>query len=222
MSCASPAPAASDRETIAAFDFDGTLTRTDTLVRFLLAAVGTRRFVRRAAPLLPAAVGWAAKQIPDEEMVPDLLRRVLPGIPADEAEGRAAEFAQAYLPTVLRRAAVDRLGWHLGQGHTCIVITASPERYVGPWAAGAGFQAVLGTRLATDAAGRLTGLLDGPRCAGEEKVRRLRRHLTSDLSEYVLHAYGDSRSDAPLLDVADFAYYRRFGDPHQPSKGAEL
>jgi phosphatidylglycerophosphatase C len=199
--------------TVAAFDFDGTLTTRDTLVPFLLAAVGRRRFLSRSAPLIPAGIGYALGRVCDESIVPRLFARVLRGVRRSELELTATAFAQAHVPRVLRPDATARLAWHLRQGHCCVVVTASPEIYVARWARHAGVADVLGSRLAIGAGGRLTGRLDGARCAGVEKVRRLREHL-GDRSGYVLHAYGDSRSDAALLGAADHAYYRTFDVPN--------
>ena len=63
---------------------------------------------------------------------------------------------------------------------------------------------MLCTHLEADAAGRLTGRLDGPNCRGPEKERRLRAWLTDrGLEKATLWAYGDSRGDRELLALAD-------------------
>ena len=57
-----------------------------------------------------------------------------------------------------------------------MIVTASPETLVAPIAQGTfGADLLIGTRLAFDSAGRVTGGLDGENCRGPEKVCRLRR-----------------------------------------------
>jgi len=100
---------------------------------------------------------------------------------------------------------LERVRWHTSEGHELLIVTASPELYVGPIGERLGFNAVLGTRLETDGNGRLTGALQGRNCRGAEKVERLRAWLgpTGDATVY---AYGDSSGDRQLWEFADHAY----------------
>ena len=58
--------------------------------------------------------------------------------------------------------------------------------------------------------GALTGRMATPNCHGPEKVRRLQAWLASRGMQQavVLHAYGDSSGDVPLLNLADYAHYQ--------------
>ncbi|NDD14077.1 MAG: hypothetical protein EB072_15905 [Betaproteobacteria bacterium] len=56
-----------------------------------------------------------------------------------------------------------------------------------------------------------TGKLLGPNCHGAEKVHRLQDWLakhTAPEQDVVLHAYGDTRGDWPMLAMAQRAWYR--------------
>jgi HAD superfamily phosphoserine phosphatase-like hydrolase len=89
-----------------------------------------------------------------------------------------------------------------------VVISASLDIYVRPWAIKAGFADVIATHLETREDGRVTGKLSGANCFGAEKVRRLEA-LLGPRSGYTLYAYGDSRGDKELLLSADYPYYRK-------------
>jgi len=195
---------------VVAFDFDGTLTRRDTILPFLRAAAGTGVFLRglpAAGPTLVArAVGFRSATAAKEW----LFRRYLAGRPLGEVRDAARRFARDTLPGMLRPAAIRCLDRHRSEGRRCLVVTASPEIYVMPWAASRGIEAI-GSRLAVDAGGRLTGGHDGPACDGAEKLRRLRAAVGEDVR--ILHAYGDSRGDLPLLAAAENAHWRRFPEP---------
>jgi phosphoserine phosphatase len=73
---------------------------------------------------------------------------------------------------------------------------------------------LLATELRRDD-GRWQPVLAGANCKGPEKVRRLEAHLGT-LVGLELEAYGDSRGDRELLEVATVPHYRSFGPLPQP------
>ena len=54
------------REIVAYFDFDGTLTNCDTLVPFVLHAVGFAKFIRKLPSLIIIAILYLLKIIDNE------------------------------------------------------------------------------------------------------------------------------------------------------------
>jgi phosphatidylglycerophosphatase C len=195
------------RAAVAAFDFDGTMTRRDSIVPFLRAVVGTERLLTGLGRALPSLASHALGRMGNEALKERLFMRFLSGMPDSELRSRATSFAEERLPALLSPPALARLRWHLAQGHRCILVTASPEVYVEPWARRAGFERVLASRLEVGPDGRITGKFAGVHCDGAEKVRRLEEVLPAR-DEYVLYAYGDGPGDRELLAAADFAYYR--------------
>lgn len=193
---------------VAAFDFDGTITYRDTLFGFLLYLVGPWRLLVNAIPLLPVLTGYALKLIPNSVAKEHVLSRFLAGMSAQMLKKSSEGFASRYIPSMVRKQALERLAWHRSQGHRCVVISASIEDYVAPWAYTAGFDDVIATRLQRNNDGRLTGCYDGQNCYGPEKVRRL-LNLLGDVDHLELYAYGDSRGDRELLELADHAYYKK-------------
>ncbi len=197
-----------EKPVVAAFDFDGTLTRRDTLLPFLLHALGTAAVVRHALILSPTLAGYGLGMIRNDVAKERVFTQCLAGMCIDELQWEAVQFAEHKLPSLIRREALQRLDWHKKQGHCCVVISASLDFYVRPWAQKAGFDDVIATHLETREDGRVTGNLLGENCFGIEKVRRLEA-LLGPRSGYTLYAYGDSRGDKELLSTADYAYYRQ-------------
>lgn len=193
---------------VAAFDFDGTLTRRDTLFPFLLHTLGMTAFVRDVFVLSPTLAGYGLGLIRNDIAKEKVFVRCLAGMTMDELRQQGELFAAKVLPNLLRPEAMQRLNWHKQQGHRCVVISASLELYVRPWAIKAGFDDVIATHLQTREEGHISGKLAGANCFGIEKVRRLEA-LLGNRDGYTLYAYGDSRGDRELLSSADYAYYRR-------------
>ncbi len=200
-----------EKRVVEAFDFDGTLTRGETLGPFLLHTLGAVRVARDALVLSPTLLGYALRLIRNDVAKERVFIRCLGGMRMDALREEGTRFAATKLPGLLRRKAMQRFAWHKRQGHRCVVISASLELYVRPWAIAAGFDDVLATRIETLADGRTTGRLAGSNCYGVEKVRLLDALLGSR-EGYTLYAYGDSRGDRELLSAADHAYYRRMPD----------
>jgi phosphatidylglycerophosphatase C len=197
--------------TVAAFDFDGTLTDGGSVYPFLVALRGWWPVWRATARLAPrmvraALVGGTAA----DEAKERLFTRLLGGLPVAEVEHRSVGFAVQHLARHLRRDTRERLEWHQRQGHHVVIVSASPECYVRPAGHQLGVDGVVATRLAVGGGGLLTGGYEGKNCRGAEKYARLVGHLRANglLSsnggdQPVLWAYGNSRGDLRLLNAAD-------------------
>lgn len=195
--------------TVAVFDFDGTLTRCDSFFPFLRALVGRWRFLWGIIRLSPMLVGYSLKLIPNWRAKESMLVYFLAGRSASQLTAFSQRFADDALPQLLRPEAIERLRWHQQQGHRTIVVSASLEIYLRPWALRMDIDQVIGTQLESRHE-RLTGRILGKNCYGPEKVTRL-QSLTGQ-SHPVLYAYGDSRGDRELLAAAKYSYYRKFQD----------
>lgn len=192
--------------TVAAFDFDGTLTNGGSVWRFLSAMVGAPRVVAAGTVLLPKLLLGAARgggAVDDAKQ--SLFVRTLAGLDAGEAERRAARFGEDHYRRRARRDVLERVEWHRRQGHRLVIVSASPEAYVRAVGDELGVDAVLATRLAVGPDGRLTGRFEGRNCRGAEKLERLRRWAEENLGTATptLWAYGNSAGDRRLLEAAD-------------------
>ena len=197
-----------DKPVVAAFDFDGTLTRRETLLPFLLHTLGATAVARHALILSPMLAGYGLGMIRNDVAKEKVFIQCLAGMDMDQLQREGESFAAYVLPGLLRHEAMQRLEWHKQRGHRCVVISASLELYVRPWAQRAGFDDVIATHLETRDDGHVTGKLSGANCYGIEKVRQL-EVLLGAREGYSLYAYGDSRGDRELLSLADYPYYRQ-------------
>ena len=183
------------------------MTRGDTLFPFLLFAAGPARFFRLFFLLLPTLAGYKLGTIENNIAKEKVFTRFFSGTGIDSIQKIACQFSTQKLPGLIRPDAMSRFQWHKQQGHRCVLISASLDIYLQPWAQSIGFDDVLSSSLETTQDGQVSGKLSGANCFGPEKSRRLEA-LLGDRSGYELYAYGDSTGDKELLSMADYAYYR--------------
>lgn len=97
--------------------------------------------------------------------------------------------------------------WHKEQGDRVVLVSASFEEYLGVWARKIGIE-VIATKMEVQG-GKLTGRLATPNCYGAQKVARIRAQI--DLTQFdEIYAYGDTRGDKEMLEIAKHKFYRVF------------
>lgn len=181
--------------TVAAFDFDGTITRRDSLIPFLARLAGWPRVAWALARIAPTYV--RDRDVAKEKLLTALLR----GVPHADVASAGMVYGVEVARSQIRPAMRDKLAWHRGEGHEIVIVSASLDVYLREVADALGIDALLCTQLEVDEAGRCTGRMLGGNCRGEGKATRLRAHLGED--ECVLWAYGNSSGDAAMLAMAD-------------------
>ena len=192
---------------IVAFDFDGTLTVRDSFIAFLKWRAGPGRYALGLLRLAPDALAYLLHR--DRGRIKAAaVREYLRGVPRERLEADAREFAERFSRSLLRPDAVA--AWKRWQDEhvRLVIVTASPEVLVAPFARGLGADGLLGTELDFDAHGRVTGRFATPNCRGPEKVARLKAAFGPDVE--IKAAYGDTRGDREMLAMAGIAGYRVF------------
>jgi phosphatidylglycerophosphatase C len=187
------------------FDFDGTLTREDTLFAFIRFYHGTLRFLLGFAWLSPVMMLYMTKLIRNDRAKEIVLKHFFGNVPVTQLRTKGIEFATTVIPTLLRDQGLALLRDYKQKEYDIAVVSASPEDWVGPWCAQWQIRC-----LATQLEVRdnvVSGKIKGQNCFGEEKARRIREAY--DLANYdSIIAYGDSRGDREMLALATDPHYR--------------
>ena len=202
---------------VAAFDFDGTLTRRDTLLPFLARGLGWPRFLLALLSCSPWLAAYALRLLRNDRAKARLLRATLGGVRTVQADDWTARWLAQDFPGQLRPWTLARLAEHQRAGHRCVMVSASPDVYLARVASELGFDALICTEMEVQG-DHLTGRMRTPNCHGEQKVLRLKSWLgerfdAQALNALTLHVYGDTAGDLPLLRMAQHAWYR--GKPWQ-------
>ena len=190
---------------LALFDFDGTITTTDTWTPFMQLAVPPARIMIGRIVLAPIVIGYRLGVVSASTGRLIAARVGFGGEDAAKMRRLGLEYAAGVLPGKVRPSALERIAWHQGRGDQVVIVSASLDLYLAPWAAGRGLDCVCATL--EERGGRLTGRYLGGDCSGREKARRIRRRY--DLGRYeTVYAYGDSGEDREMLELAQRKYYR--------------
>lgn len=192
---------------IAFFDFDGTITRKDTLFEIVRFQKGALGLYTGLACLSPALVLFKLGLLSSHTAKRLAIRRFFRHTPIDTFGTRCEKFCQQQLPALIRPAALAAIQEHLALGHQVVVVTASAEDWVAPWCRSLGIDCI-GTRLEV-VDQQLSGNLLGANCNQEEKVVRIKeQYKLTDYQE--IYAYGDTQGDQAMLRIATHPFFRKF------------
>lgn len=214
------------------FDFDGTLTHTDTLLAFIRFACGPVRMCMGFALYAPLLVLMKLKLYPNYKAKQKVFAHFFRGMTLTRFDALCTAFAQQS-EHLLRPAARSFINTVRPEAYAMAIVSASIDNWVRPFAElylqSSNSQdnsqnksqnnsqnhksslpiIVLGTKVEVDAAGCLTGRFATPNCYGPEKVRRIEA-VWPHREQYDVSAFGDSRGDKEMLAYADQAYFKPF------------
>jgi phosphatidylglycerophosphatase C len=198
---------AGPEEPVVAFDFDGTLTIRDSFSAFLKWRAGPLRWALGALRLAPAALSYLFTR--DRGRIKAAaVREFLKGATREELEADARAFAEQHSRSLLRPDAVAAWKNWRGEPVRLVIVTASPEFVVAPFARGLGADQLIGTEYVFDAQGRITGDYLSPNCRGPEKVVRMKAAFGPDFE--LKAAYGDTTGDREMIAMAENSGYQVF------------
>jgi len=193
--------------TLILFDFDGTITRKDSLIEFIIFYHGWAKFFLGLFILSPILILYAIKILSNHSAKQKLLQYFFNKESRDTFNKKSTHFALKHIPTLLRNDALQQLKIHLSRNETIAVVSASAENWIKPWCDQMGLRCIA-TRLEIKN-NQLTGKFLGNNCYGVEKVNRIKQEF--DLSSFTkIIAYGDSRGDREMFALADHYYYKSF------------
>ena len=177
------------------FDFDGTITHTDTLLAFIRFACGPVRMCMGFALYAPLLVLMKLKLYPNYKAKQKVFAHFFRGMTLARFDALCTAFAQ-HSENLLQSSNPQDNSQNKSQSNSQNHKPSLPI-------------IVLGTKVEVDAAGCLTGRFATPNCYGPEKVRRIEA-VWPHREQYDVSAFGDSRGDKEMLAYADQGYFKPF------------
>ncbi len=192
---------------IAFFDFDGTITTKDTLLEFIKYCKGTNAFYAGFLINSPFLLAYKLKIISNQAAKEKVLQYFFKNTPVDNFREYCEKFAVEIIPELIRPGAIAEIKKLQEDGQTVVIVSASPENWISPWALKLKLDLVA-TQLEIQN-GLLTGKILGKNCHGAEKVNRINnKYFLGDYTE--IAAYGDTKGDLPMLALAHRSVYKPF------------
>jgi phosphatidylglycerophosphatase C len=192
---------------LVAFDFDGTLTTRDSFTAFLRWRAGPIRYGLALLRLLPGLAAYLVHR--DRGRIKaQAVAQFLRGVSREDLQADAGAFAELHAAKLFRPDALAAWRRWRAEGARLVIVTASPEAVVAPFAEKLGADRLIGTELAYDAQGRVTGGFASPNCRGPEKVARLKAAFGPNVA--LKAAYGDTSGDREMLEMAEIRGFKVF------------
>jgi len=189
------------------FDFDGTITTDDSLIKFIRFVVGDTKFIWGMTLLSPMLAAYKLKLIPNYKAKQCMLSYFFKGMEEEQFYKVAEEYSLKHIDTILRPKAMEKIAWHKEQGHKIVIVSASIECWLKPWCDENDLN-LIATRIEMKN-GIVTGNFLTKNCYGIEKAVRVREIYNLDDYDHI-YAYGDSRGDTELLELAHTKNFRAF------------
>jgi len=192
---------------LALFDFDGTITKDDSLIKFIRFAVGDTQTLWGMILLSPMLILYKLKLILNYRAKEIMLSYFFKGVSEQQFKKLATEYSLNHIDKIVRPKAMKKIKWHKSQGHKVVIVSASIECWLKPWCDKNSLE-LIATRLEIRDS-LVRGKLLTKNCYGIEKVNRVKEAYNLNDYDYI-YAYGDSRGDRELLEVADERFYKPF------------
>jgi phosphatidylglycerophosphatase C len=192
---------------IAFFDFDGTITRKDTLPEVIKFQKGKLAFYVGIIIYAPLLVAYKLKLLKNDLVKQKILTYFFGGIPEPVFQEKCDLFAENMIPGLIRPGALKEIVSLREKGFEIVVISASAGNWIRRWSNELSLK-LLSTKLEVKN-GLITGRIEGKNNHGEQKVINIRELW--NLNEYgEIYAYGDSPGDKPMLALATQSFYKPF------------
>lgn len=188
------------------FDFDGTLTQSDTMflyLKFYNPSLYYLNFARH----IPLFILLKMKLADAEKVKRNFIASIIKGEKKEKLDKKSMEFFEKYYPKLIRKSALDFIKNMDRDKTESLMVTASLDIWTEPFARKFGM-----TLLATQAEykdGVFTGKFIGKNCNNEEKVKRIETAINGRKFDKTI-AFGDTSSDKPMLRWATESHYKFF------------
>jgi phosphatidylglycerophosphatase C len=192
--------------TLALFDFDGTITKRDSFLDFLLFSVRFPRLLGGLFLLIPVIIAYSLKIITNEKAKQKVLSFFFKGLSKEKFYKIGDHYSANRIPVIIKDDAVQRIQWHKQQDHRVVIVSASLKSWLKGWCEKQGVDLIC-TQMEVEN-GYLTGRFNGKNCYGPEKVKRIKEQFAPE--RYYIYVYGDSRGDKEMLALANKRFYRFF------------
>ncbi len=195
------------KQTLVLIDFDGTITKKDSFLDFILFSNSILRFLIKAFQSLPILIALKIKLISTDKAKEKIFSTFYKGELETDLIEKGKLYCEKQLPQILRIEVLGVLQNHIAQNHTICVVTASAKFWIEPWCKKNNYNLIC-TKYEIQSQ-RITGNFSGKNCRGDEKVERIKHTYQLEMYKDVF-CYGDTPDDLPMLELGSKKFYKTF------------
>ncbi|TXF74991.1 HAD family hydrolase [Chryseobacterium sp.] len=188
------------------FDFDGTLTYSDTMFRFLK-FYDAPKFYLQFAKHIPLFILLKLRLASAEKVKKSFISSVLKGESKSKIEKKSREFFEKSYPSIIRGNALEFIE-NIDRSQTeSYIVSASLDIWVQPFAEKLGMHLI--ATKAEFINGIFTGNFIGKNCNGAEKLNRIKEAISDKKFDKTI-AFGDTSGDREMMDWANESHFEFF------------
>ena len=188
------------------FDFDGTLTKKDTLFDFLKFSFPTK-YTKHYLLFLPLFVIAKLKMIDPGKIKEMFIASFMKGMRLDEIQPLAQNyFEKNHKELILPKA--DEYIRSVSNFHDKFIVSASVDFWLQPFA-DYYKMGLICTKADFDQQGYFTGKFASPNCNNEQKKIRIEKEMDLTLYDEVI-AFGDTSGDQAMFSISTESNYKYF------------
>lgn len=197
------------QQTLYLFDFDGTITQSDSMFCFLRFLAGDFNFFIKMLWVLPVLGIQKLMGTDNLLLKKQLLLFFMKGKSKSSFTEKAEQFYKQKKDKILRPKAVEKIE-ALRQDNDAVIciVSASLDLWISPFAE-AWECHFIATKALYDGDGVFIGIV-GKNCNGDEKVNRVKTYFDFSQEPKQIIAYGNSSGDQAMYDFADLRFHCHF------------
>lgn len=192
---------------LALFDLDGTITEKDTLIEFIKYTHGNLKYYLGLLILSPILILYKLKVIPNWRAKEIMLNWYFRSWPKEKLSEAGKNFSLHKLPELILDSALQRIKQHKEENDEVVIVSASCDVWLKDWCEQQDLQYISTELEFKD--NIFTGRFCTLNCHGQEKVNRINKSLAIKDYDFI-YAYGNEKSDLPMLELAHEKYYCHF------------
>ncbi len=195
-----------ENKKIAFFDFDGTITFKDSMFDFLIKSFGYSKLFFAFFVLSPVLFLHKTGFVGNKKAKEVFLSFFFKGISRNTYLEMCNNYSEE-IDKITRSDALETIDSLKSKGYEIVIVTASIEDWVIPWANKRGIK-VLGTVFESNYE-IMGGKIVGENCYGINKVKKIKENFNIEEYQNVL-AFGDTKGDYPMLELGNNYGFRVF------------
>lgn len=196
------------KKSIAFFDFDGTVTHSDSSTEFYRFLYGKSFFWNYYLKNIFLLFLIKFKITHYSKVKNTRLKRLVREISKPDLEKKSLEFFKSFLIKDVKKDALLQINEFLSNNTEVVIVSASMDLILMPWIQELGISMITNELEVVE--NKFSGNFKNPLdCNYDEKVQRIINNY--NLKEYeIIYAFGDTQGDYAMLEIAHQSYFNYF------------